>query len=158
MMNMQPGSDKPTDIACLLLPLFDRQLVLPNETVVEIVSSQGVERVEGKASWFLGQLPWRDQIIPVISFERLNGEGVENAWVKGHIAVLNSISQESKLPFFGILIQDIPRLIRLAKEEVAHDVSAEPALMEQMIVSVIGESACIPHLEKIEQSLLEALE
>ncbi len=158
MMNEdQPGVNTPTELASLIIPLLNKQLILPNEAIAEIISQSTLDVLDNSPEWFLGFLSWRRLQVPVISFEVLNGDDYPEASKSSRVAIINRSGVAESLNFFGLLIQDIPRLMRLAKEEIAHDTTSEPGAMEQMVVSVIGEIASIPNLGRLEESIAEVL-
>ena len=62
------------EIACVLVTLHDRQLLLPNVTVAEVVRMQRVQPVGNAPDWLLGVTSWRGRIVPVLSPEHVFAE------------------------------------------------------------------------------------
>jgi chemosensory pili system protein ChpC len=67
------------------------------------------------------------------------------------MAILNSVL--GSVPFMAVLVQDVPRVIRVMSDEVHSEPDATPALVESMLVDVNGESAFFPNMEYIESQL-----
>lgn len=139
-------------VSCLLVPLHEKQLVLPNVTVAEIIPYREPTTVVGKDNWYLGQLEWRNTDIPVISYEVLNSEDMpplENT----RLAIINGM--DKSLPFYAILVQGIPKLIHVHEDEIISVEAVNTGLYDQMAVRVFDENAMIPNLGMIEYELVK---
>lgn len=142
------------EIASLLIPLRDCQVLLPNVSVAEIVPVSQVVPVNGAPEWYLGNCIWREQKVPVISFEAINGEEKAIVNQRTRFAVLNSTGLSDDLPFMAIVTQGIPRLARVNEEEISRrEEDCKP--FELMCVSWAGEDAIIPDLGRLEQAFLD---
>ncbi|MEW8500302.1 MAG: chemotaxis protein CheW, partial [Candidatus Thiodiazotropha taylori] len=65
------------EVRSVLIPLHERQILLPNATVAEVMGYQQPEYAGDELpEWFLGHLAWRGVMIPVVSYEGLLGEPV----------------------------------------------------------------------------------
>ena len=140
-------------IACLLVPITGKQLLLPNVTVAEVVAgTEIISAPEGSPEWRIGGLSWRDQIIPVVAFEGLNGQGLPREMTQ--IAILNGISAQRDLPFYGLVVQGAPRLakVKIAQLEDLDGASTGP--VEFLQVRYAGDLAVIPDLDALEAHLL----
>lgn len=147
-------SKKVLEIASLLIPLRDRLLLVPNVSVAEIVPVSQVYPVSGVPNWYLGNCIWREQKVPLLSFEVLNGEAKAGVNNRTRFAVLNSTGLSDDLPFLAIITQGIPRLARVNEEEISErDADRKP--FELMHVSWAGEDAIIPDITGMEQAFLD---
>lgn len=148
-------TEVPEQIASLLIPMLGRPLLVPNVTVAEIVNWREVTPAPDSDSpaWLLGDASWRGTRLPVISVERMNNPAAEDAEIGQRLVVINS-QRPLNIPFYGICVQGIPRLVRVFPEELGEldtDLSAEDAY--DMMVMVSGERAVIPALDVIESHL-----
>lgn len=141
-----------SNVSCLLIPLHDKQLVLPNVTVAEIIPYKEPSKVAGVENWYLGKLEWRNIEIPVISYEILNS-GDLPPLDGARLAIVNGT--DSRLPFYAVLIQGIPKLIHVHEDEIVAVESVNTSLYDQMAVTVFGEQAMIPNLGMMEYELLK---
>ena len=140
-------------IACLLAPLAGRQLLLPNVTVAEVVPpTELAPAPAGSAPWHLGFLSWRGMSVPVVSFEGLNEQGLPREHER--IAVISGISAQRDLPYYGIVVQNIPRLVKVKIAELEDLEGAATGPMEFLQVRYAGELAVIPDLDALEAQLL----
>ncbi|MBQ0729224.1 MAG: chemotaxis protein CheW [Oleispira antarctica] len=142
-----------SEVSSLLIPLHEKQLILPNVTVAEIIPYRSPTVMSGHANWLLGQLEWRNIDIPVISYELLSGAAmppIEGA----RLAVVNGTGNNSALPFFAILIQGIPKLTHVKEDDIVTVEAMHSGPYDQMAVSLFDEQAMIPDLDMIENELL----
>ena len=58
-----------SNLTALLVPLADRTLMLPNVALAELIPYRAPQVTPGLPAWFLGQVPWRDLQLPLLSFE-----------------------------------------------------------------------------------------
>lgn len=145
------------ELATLLLPVHEKQLVLPNVTVAEIIPYSEPVAEEDVPAWYLGSFYWRNISVPLISFEAINAEAFTSESETMRIAVLNGVLDNEKLPFCGVITQGVPRLMRLMPDEVASDDSEACGPAEISHVLVSGEKAVIPNLDFIQQELIKLL-
>ncbi|MCB1616909.1 MAG: chemotaxis protein CheW [Pseudomonadales bacterium] len=146
------------DIASLLLPVVGQYLLLPGVSVAEIVGFLPPEdRGANAPDWFLGYVEWRKLKVPVISFEVMNGQPLPEAHENNRIAVLNNTGQSKSLPFFAIVTQATPRLMRISESEIDEINSAQLNKFENMRVRVQEEEATIPAFVEMEKALIRFL-
>jgi chemosensory pili system protein ChpC len=141
------------EVASLLIPLNDKQLLLPNVTVAEIIPYRAPTVISDHSKWLLGQLEWRNINIPVLSYEALSGAEVPP--IEGaRLAVVNGTGKNPNLPFYAILIQGIPKLTHVKEDDIVTVEAMHSGPYDQMAVSLFDEQAMIPDLEMIENELL----
>lgn len=143
-----------TDLVTLLLPVRGRSLLVPNVSVAEIMRMPELEVQENLPGWLRGLIAWRGLRIPLISFEALNDDPFAASSTDMRIAVLNGLSDGDKLPFYGILTQGSPRMLRLAQNEIVAVQGASRGPAESMVVNAAGEELVIPDLVWLEKQLL----
>lgn len=144
-------SDTQKIIACLYLPVNQQQLLLPNVSVAEVVGYQAPEVALDKPDYFLGYVTWRGIKIPLISYELANGQNVNKLTTNSRIAVINSIGEHHEaLPFFAILTQGIPRLVKVASDLIKPIKGHTTNKAEVSSIQLDGEEAIIPDLPYLE--------
>jgi chemosensory pili system protein ChpC len=137
----------------LLMPLSDRTLLLPNVAVAELIPYRAPQVTEGMPDWFLGQIAWRDLRLPLLSFEAASdGQAVVNSGSR--VAVINALGGRPMVKFIAVLVQGIPRSIKLE----ANLTRAEAVLSPLELDAVqLGEAVLkIPDLIGLEQKLADA--
>ncbi|MEQ5835818.1 chemotaxis protein CheW [Marinobacter sp. NFXS9] len=144
-------ADNSQVLPCVLIPVTDRQLLLPNVSIAEIVDYAEPEAADGGPEWLIGYLNWRGLRLPVISYDAANGgQGARPDGARGRIAVLNTISDSHQaMPFLAMVTQGIPSQTKLAEPEI-QQVYGDTGPADLMVVDVEGHTAYIPNLEYLE--------
>ncbi len=145
-------------ISCLLLPLKEKQLLLPNVSVAEIVSFSNLLTTASSAKWILGQVAWRGVSVPVVCYEILNKQSAPAPNTDARFAIINGTAGHAKLPFYAILIQGIPRLVRVTKEDLQQVEAMSNAEYDACAINIEQTGAAmIPDLDKLEAALVGML-
>lgn len=138
-------------LTCLLLPLADRYLLLPNVAIAELIGWQHGDPSSDSPPWHLRQITWRDRELPLISFEAACGSPVVIG-ERARIVVLNTLGGDPRLKFIAIVVQGIPRSYRLDSQLSFVDVPLSP--LERAAVQVGDHVAKIPDLLALERLVL----
>ncbi len=144
------------DIPSMLLPVHDKQLLLPGVSVAEIVNYSYPDCPENAPAWLLGYIQWRQMSVPLLSFEILNAQTAPNYSGVPRIAVLNNTGVDETVPFVAIVLQGIPRLLRILPQDLTEvtDVDLGAAEMAAMNTST-GETVLLPNIRVLEQAYSE---
>jgi chemosensory pili system protein ChpC len=141
-------------LTTLLVPLADRTLLLPNVAMAELIAYRPQQQItEGLPSWFLGQVAWRDLLLPLLSFEAASdGEACIESTAR--VAVINALGGRDQVKFIALLVQGIPRPLKVDASLPRADVPLAPLELDAV---QIGEAvAKIPDLVGLEQKLADA--
>ncbi|HEV2539070.1 MAG TPA: chemotaxis protein CheW [Frateuria sp.] len=149
----------PREIRCVLVPVGQLRLLLPNATVAEVITLPTPEPVEGAAEWVLGRIAWRGWRVPLVSFTKLAGAPEGDADLAVRVAVLKALGGNAKLPFVAVVTQGFPRLTTLNAELIipTHDGTPLPPGVKAQVL-VRDDIAVIPDLEGIEEELAQMLD
>ncbi|WP_433768539.1 chemotaxis protein CheW [Pseudomonas putida] len=137
----------------LLLPLADRNLILPNVAVAELIDYQPAAFDLDTPPWYLGRVTWRNRQIPLLSFESACGNKIVIG-ERARIVILNALGGRPELKFIAMLVQGIPRSYKLDSQLSYVDVPLCP--LEQAAVQVADQVAKVPDLMALEELLVEA--
>lgn len=140
------------EITCLLLPLHGRTLLVPTVTVAEMVPMAPFQDEPDTPDWFLGLFPWRGRQVPLLSFERLAGEAEAGIVSVGRVAVLNNTGVSDQLPFIAIPTLGLPRMSRVAAEDITEDTETPKRPFELMRVKIGLEEMAIPDVTALERT------
>ncbi len=155
---MVPTNKQSSVVRTQLIPLADINLLLPNTCIAEVIDLGELNPVNKAPEWFLGMMDWRGVRIPVMSFESANGISSIAPTRNSRVAVLNGISGDKNLPFYGVLSQGIPKLLALEKsaiETIKKPTHKLPLASEQTQLADV--SAVIPDQPKIEKLLAKEI-
>ena len=140
-----------------IIPLTGMNLVLPNTSIAEVINYSAPSSVKGSPDWYLGMVSWRGINIPLVSFEKANEVKTARKSKLTRIAVLNGVSGNDKLSFYGVVVQGIPRLVSLEESSIQEITKPDVKLPLVLAQTKIAEQdAVIPDQIKIEKLLKQA--
>ena len=152
------GQPLPARISCLLIPVKNKLLLLPNASVAEIVDYQSHEEVSDTPDWFLGFISWRGLRLPLISYESANGSDTTQFSSRTKIVITNTTGQhQPPLSFMAFATFGIPRLVKVSQQELTETETTNAGPADKIMVSLSGEDATIPELLHLEKLAVQAL-
>ena len=148
-------ADNIRQLAAMLVPITGEALLVPGTVIAEMIPYREPDQVEGKPDWFLGEVTWRDEKVPVISFELARNGEYQPRTTETRIAVINGVSGDSTLPFYAMPVEGIPRSIKLEPDDIVQlKDKKHTADVIKMWVKASGVEAVIPDFDKLEEKLL----
>jgi len=147
------SSEAPATLNCLLVPLADRHLLMPNVTVAELIAYRQPQATPGLPAWLLGQVQWRDLNLPLFCFEAADG-GEARLGAQARVVVLNALGGRDHVKFIALLVQGIPRPVKVDAGLPRANVAL--GLLELDAVNLGDVQARIPDLVALEQKLADA--
>ena len=154
------SSEVEKEVRSVLIPLSDRQLLLPNAVVAEVMGYQTADPVADAPEWFLGNLAWRGIIIPVLSLDAMSGGEAVRPGHRGRIAIMNALGNQPRLSHYGLVVQAIPSLVRVSDDNVIpvlREDEADNPLIRQSVELDLS-PAFIPDLDEIERQIQTVLD
>ena len=145
--------DTSASLTGLLVPLADRMLLVPNVALAELIPYRAPQSAQGTPPWFLGQVSWRDLTLPLLSFEAASG-GQPSTGAGSRVAVLNALGGRDHVKLIALLVQGIPRSVKVDPNLARSDVPLAP--LELDAVNLGDVQARIPDLIALEQKLADA--
>ncbi|HSG90158.1 MAG TPA: chemotaxis protein CheW [Pseudomonadales bacterium] len=145
------------EIACVLVPLHARQLLLPGVTVAEVVRMQRIRPVKTTPDWHLGLVPWRGVIVPVLSIDHMLAEPEDTIPAPrggNALLIMNRTRVMKGLSFYALLVRALPRMLWISAEEM-EGIDGPLASLEAGRVLVGQEEAMIPRLAFLEELVLQ---
>lgn len=146
-------SDNPS-IRCMQLPLINMHLLVPNSAVAEIIGYTETIPAGDEVDWLLGVINWRGVNVPVVAFEMMCE--TENQVVtspRSRIAIVYNINGDKELPYYGILLQDIPRAYLAEEERMMDDLLPGDCDYLSGKADALQENLFIANLETIQESI-----
>ena len=130
-------------------------LLLPSVVLAEVITYRTPESIQNNPPWLLGLIEWRGVSVPVVSFEEFCGHSNQSTLLGTRIAILNTITGIPQVPFLGLRIQGIPRLVLVREDELTLRNSEEFSQDHTMYVTVelAEQPAIIPDLAALESLL-----
>lgn len=129
---------------CLLLPVGDMFWLIPSVMGAEVLARSG----EGRF------YQWRGLDLPLIAGSDLVNRPVDRASYE-RIIVLQSIQTESKTPFWGLLLNDLPKMVSLTHRDLSLLPEISLPRYMQMAVRVLDHEKTIyvPNFSELEQAV-----
>ena len=141
------------------IPMQKQGVLLPADTIAEIIPYEPLQRIEDTPDWFLGLLGWRGVQVPVVSFEMLTVERESFSLVSvasACLVIVRGASDQASLPFFALVAQTTP-VAHEINEEMIFDTGEEVQRTESARVRFNNDLLSIPNLDYLEVALLNAL-
>ena len=147
-----------SSIRCMQLPLLDMSLLLPNSAVAEIIGYTPPEEASEGTDWYDGKIAWRGVMVPIVSVEKMCQSASVEPGPRSRIAVVYNLTGDEAMPYFGIILQDIPRAY-LAEEErlIESSLSVDCQYLSTQADAMI-DHLYIPDLDAILSSLKQKIQ
>jgi chemosensory pili system protein ChpC len=146
------------EVYAVLVSLVADTLLLPNASVAEVVSADGLEDPpDGAPAWLAGRVTYNNRRLLVARFELLNGGSGGEDSRRTRIAVLQPVTTALRTGQYGIVCQGYPHLVTLNRAAMRKE-SLQPTDKDELVftrVSIANTNALIPNLERIEQMLAQ---
>jgi len=144
------------DLYCLLLPVTDTRLLLPNTAVAEVVGYSSVRAADSGPSWLVGDVAWEERRVPLLSYEAACGDMAPEPSPRSRVALCYNIGERLHYDYLGVVTQGHPHLVRVERsivELLGSAASEDTATLCH--IKVGGAPAVIPDLVYLEKLLAE---
>lgn len=153
---IQRGREAPSSLSVLLFQSKGLHFLLPNAAVGEVIAYHPPEPLRKDVPWLLGNLDWREQLVPAISLSSAaTGQPVKGIPKQACFAICFSPNGNLDLPYFAILADAVPRLMNL--EPSSMQSAPAPAKRNPFALHYLTDGTqiiMIPNLDAVEQALL----
>ncbi len=139
-----------TPVNCTLAPIESEFLLLPTNVITEVIEFTQPEAAHAAPQWFLGHIVWQNRQVPVFSYAALiSGNDPDESTAKTHIMIVKSLSDSARMPYLGIVISDIPRLVSAGADEIVHTSDERKSLGVFCHIELDDQPAIIPDLDRL---------
>ncbi|HRF63296.1 MAG TPA: chemotaxis protein CheW [Candidatus Competibacter sp.] len=107
-----------SNLRCLLITVQGGQAILPSSVVVEVLPFASPLGIETAPHWVIGAILWRNLTTPLVSLGRLIFRVQPESDINSRIIIVNTLGNDSRLPYFGIVGTSAPRPINLRRDEL----------------------------------------
>ena len=142
---------EPESISCLIIPVGETNLLLPNVTVAEILPWRKIKKWAAAPHWCIGLLNWRGETVPVIRYEKLNDTNA-SAEAGRCLLIMNRTQPGSAREFYGLAVDGLPRLVRLGSDDFKN-CSNDLKVADAAHLQIGLETATVPRLSYIEEQV-----
>ena len=157
-MNKLIGTPKPAEnLDTLLFTIGADTLLVPLTCIAEIIEDRPpIARSPQSKAWLHGWLDWRNQHIPLLAFDGLEGEGPRPLTDNSQIVIFNAIGASAERGFFALVIDSLPRPIRFSEDQDLPLIPLPKRPGIAFATSVEETTVLVPDLEYLEQLSMEA--
>ncbi|PCJ32413.1 MAG: hypothetical protein COA90_03180 [Gammaproteobacteria bacterium] len=140
-------------IPCMLVPLKDHYLLLPNSTIAEVIPMPRVSEVSDKAEFWVGLCKWHDLQVPVIDLESLVSNSKSDSEQAHKLCVLYGINDSVAMNVYALPCYGVPQLIHINESALTLAADEEESEFLHYQIKIGNKVAYIPNLDKIEASI-----
>ncbi len=139
-------------IHCMLIPLQQYYLLLPNPTIAEVIPLPRITDSDIDAVEYIGQFFWRDQPLQVINLEILAGCQPGERQIN-KLCVINGINSEARIKQYAVTCCGAPQLITINETALQPVDEVMDSDWLHCRVKIGSNIALIPKLDRIEMQL-----
>ncbi len=140
------------EIYAVLIAIHGDTLLLPNTSVAEVVSADGLQALGGGPC--VGTRDWNGKRLNVVSFEILNGAAPPPETSRTRIVVLQPLDGKPSDNACGVLAQGYPHLLTLNRTALVkaplRDSDSIGIVLSR--VKIANTEALIPNLDAIQEA------
>jgi len=116
-------SEKPSNVRSLLISIQGGRLLLPTAVVAEVTPYKKVVNANHKTigtmpPWLLGIIEWREQLIPLISIEKILSLPLAPLTTESHVIVLYGLEFIQVTPFYAFVAATIPHVLSVSDQDL----------------------------------------
>jgi chemosensory pili system protein ChpC len=146
------------ELYSLLVPIADSRLIVPRICVAEVAGLGQLHLSESGPDWLIGSVGWKGREVPLVSFEAACGADTPEIVSRTRAVIFHGSHPEGG-PFFALLSQGLPQLVRINREVVGPDESQSwpegaPVLCR---IRMVNEYPLVPDFERLEEMLMDAV-
>jgi len=140
-------------IPCMLIPLKQHYLLLPNSTIAEVVPMPRLSPVDNKANFWVGQCEWHSLDLPVINLESLVENTDSDITDANKLCVLHGINSSADINVYALPCYGVPQLIQINESALKLAEDAQDSDFLHYQIQIGNKIAYIPYLDRIETTL-----
>jgi len=142
-----------TDVPSIVIPSGSVSLLLPNESIAEVVkATRPLERLDSQ-SWYLGEIYWRERQVPLLELNEFLE--IDSIVDPSFYIILNFTGYSDDLTFVAIPASDAPSSIRITENEIEKLDVPELAKGSLMSVMAAGREFTIPNVRLLEEKIVD---
>ena len=151
-------SGTPAVLHSMLVPADQATLLLPTSVMAEVIDFQPPRPVEDGPAWLLGQVDWENRQVPVFSFGALiNASEPGETTKRSKIMVLKSLTDSTRVPYFGLLMTDLPRPVQVQEKDISETGDDKKSLGVFSRIRFEDEDAIIPDMDRLTHLVTHAI-
>ena len=147
------AADSSDFIPCMLIPLQQHYLLLPNSTIAEVIPMPRVSTITDKPDYWVGQCAWHSLQLPVIDIESLVENESYDVSDANKLCVIHGINSTVNLSVYALPCYGVPQLIHLNESVLKQAQETEDSDYIHYQIQIGNQVAYIPNLDAVEITL-----
>ncbi|MGJ8686660.1 MAG: hypothetical protein ACSHWQ_04220, partial [Spongiibacteraceae bacterium] len=127
----------------------------PDSYVAEVILARSLDSAIS-SPFLLGMLTWREQSIPIVSYEGMRDQRLPSDISLHQITIVNGFVDRKKMPFYGVVSHSMPSLQRLRTGDVEPLDEPHSELVHSR-VSCQGKAMSLLDWDAVEKAILAEL-
>jgi chemosensory pili system protein ChpC len=141
-------------IPCMLIPLKQHYLLLPNTTIAEVIPMPStIETIDNGLDFYFGNYLWHQQRIAIIDLENLVENNTVDTSDANKLCVLYSINSDNAINAYALPCHGAPQLIHLNESALKLVDAPEDSDFLHCRIHIANKIAYIPNLDHIEATI-----
>jgi len=143
-------------IPCMLIPLKQHYLLLPNTTIAEVIPMpSNIEPIDNRPDFYLGNYQWHQQQLAIIDLENLVENNAVDTSDANKLCVLYSINNGNAIGAYALPCHGAPQLIHLNESALKLADTAENSDFLHCRIHIANKTAYIPNLDHLEATICQ---
>jgi chemosensory pili system protein ChpC len=140
-------------ISCVLIPLQQHYLILPNASIVETIPLPRINQDINKPDYWVGNYDWNTTLIPVINLDTLiEGKGSEIIDAN-KLCIIRTINPKTTVTAYALPTHGAPQLIQLNQTALQLLPQTKSSEFIHCEIKIGNKTAIIPNLDAIEATI-----
>lgn len=139
-------SAEKTNVECMLLPLFEGNLLLPKASIVHVIDSEKLDIVVDLQGGIVGKIQWQGWTVPLVSFESVVYGTIPKYNRETKSVVIHSLIEDALRPFIAITVQGDLQFLSVSEENMEIVEADESDFIQSKVLINTETEAYIPEL------------
>ncbi len=144
-------------ISCVLIPLQDYYLLLPNAAIAEVIPMPKLNSSSPMPQHQLGHYTWQENTIPVINLEGFFSNTDIAPSQRSKLGIFRTINSASTLPAYAFPCLGSPQLIQINESALNVVNQPTPSAYIHSQIQIGSKVATIPNLDALESAIHSTL-
>ncbi|MDH5358359.1 MAG: chemotaxis protein CheW [Gammaproteobacteria bacterium] len=140
-------------IPCMLIPLQQHYLLLPNATIAEVIPMPRLDSINSKPDYWVGQYNWNSSLLPVINLESLVEGTPSDSAEANKLCILHGINTTANVNAYAFPCCGSPQLIHLTESALKLAPENQNTQFLHCQIQIGNKIAYIPNLDTIEATI-----
>jgi len=140
----------PDFIPCVLIPLKQHYLLLPNTTIAEVIPLPKLNPADTSLAYSVGRYDWQNSSLAVIDLDSLIENSPSSCSDANKLCILRSINSESQVDNYALPCYGAPQLIHLTESALKIADTQNDSDYIHCQLQIGNKIAYIPNLDAIE--------